>query len=201
MQLNLIYNNKKLKYLLLFYVDITPTGKKNETSFQPINSVKWKHAFQMCFYIIVKKLVSFFFSVGVIRYTQINDTKVIKEIIELDYTIQLRNYLFGSITEQILTNYVNAIKSIPPGSVLDDVKRTYKSIKQSLQETHNMKINISPKVDSKSQRRVQCSIPKIDELIEHFPEIVLSRAKNAILRGIQLTSIIQSGTRKRNKKE
>ena len=141
------------------------------------------------------------YTIILIRYTQISDTKVIKEIIELDYTIQLRDYLFGSITEEILTNYLNTIKSIPHGSVSDDVKKNYKSFKQTLQTTHNMKINISPKVDSKSQRRVQCSIPKIDELIEHFPEIVLSRTKNAILRGIQLTSTIKSGTRKRNKKE
>lgn len=141
------------------------------------------------------------YTIILIRYTQLNDTKVITEIIELDYTIQLRDYLFGSVTEEILTNYVNAIKSIPHGSVSDDIKKTYKTIKQTLQTSHNMKINISPKVDSKSQRRVQCSIPKIDQLIELFPEIVLSRTKNSILRGIQLTSTIKSTTRKRNKKE
>ena len=60
------------------------------------------------------------------RYTQINDTKVIKKIIELNYTVQLRDYLFGSITEKMLTNYVNTIKSIRHGSVSGDVERTYK---------------------------------------------------------------------------
>ena len=45
----------KICKLLLYY-----------KSFQPIYSVKWKQAFQRCFYITIKKFVSFFFPVGVI---------------------------------------------------------------------------------------------------------------------------------------
>lgn len=132
------------------------------------------------------------YTIILIRYSQVKDKKQIKEIIELDYTIDLRNYLFGSITEEILTNYVNVIKNIPRGSVSKDKKDDYKALKNGLQKMHNMKINISPKVDSKSQRRVQCSIPKLDKIMEEFPEIVISRTSSAIVRGVSITSSINS---------
>lgn len=63
-----------------------------------------------------------------------------------------------------------------------------------------MKINISPKVDSKKQRRVQCSITKIDKLLEEYPQFIISRTTEPIIRGIHLTSIIDSDKRVRNKK-
>jgi hypothetical protein len=58
-------------------------------------------------------------------------------------------------------------------------------------------INISPKVDSISQRRVQCSIPKVEQMLEKFPNIVISRTEEPILRGITITSMIQSARRLR----
>ena len=64
-----------------------------------------------------------------------------------------------------------------------------------------MYINISPKVDSKNQRRVQCSIPKINELLEQYPEFIISRNSEAVVRGVQITSTIESGKRKRNSKQ
>ena len=137
------------------------------------------------------------YTIMLIRYDQIDDTKQIKEIIEIDYTSELRSYLFGSITEDILTNYVNTIKIIPHGPVSNEIKEMYKKTKNQLQKDYNMKINISPKVDSKSQRRVQCSIPKVDELTTQFPHVVISRTKEPIIRGITITKIIKSLARKR----
>lgn len=140
------------------------------------------------------------YTIILIRYKQVGDKKQIKEIIELDYNLELRNYLFGSITEDILTNYVDLIKSIPHGHVSDDVKNNYKALKNKLQIDHNMKINISPKVDSKTQRRVQCSIPKMNHLMELFPSIVISRTFDSVVRGVELSSEIQSTSRVRTKK-
>lgn len=140
------------------------------------------------------------YTIILIRYKQVGNKKQIKEIIELDYNLELRNYLFGSITETILTNYVELIKSIPHGVVSEEVKNNYKTMKTQLQKEHNMRINISPKVDSKTQRRVQCSIPKIHKLIELFPSIVISRTTAPIVRGVELTSEIHSSPRVRNKK-
>jgi hypothetical protein len=56
------------------------------------------------------------------------------------------------------------------------------------QNIFNMLINISPKVDSHNQRRVQCSIPKINELLDKYPEFIISRTKELIF--VLHTSII-----------
>jgi hypothetical protein len=140
------------------------------------------------------------YTIILIRYSQVEGSKQIKEIIEIDYNIELRNYLFGSITEETLINYVNGIKNIPHGTVGNETKEIYKKLKNVLQKEYNMKINISPKVDSKSQRRVQCSIPKVDIILELFPQIVISRTTESIIRNVKITSIINSGPRQRKSK-
>lgn len=140
------------------------------------------------------------YTIILIRYLQISNTKKIKEIIEIDYNIELRNYLFGSITEDILLNYVNLIKSIPNGYVSNDIKKLYKSEKKRLQKDYNMRINISPKVDSKSQRRVQCAITNLDKLLEEMPHIIISRTSDSVIRGVEISQIISSCPRKRNTK-
>lgn len=61
-----------------------------------------------------------------------------------------------------------------------------------------MRINISPKVDSHKQRRVQCSIPKINKLFEDYPEFIISKTTESVVRGILITNEIQSGPRNRN---
>ena len=140
------------------------------------------------------------YTIILIRYSQLNNQKKINEIIEINYNLELRNYLFGSITEDILTNYVNLIKAIPNGPVNTEVKQTYKKLKTQLQNEYNMSINISPKVDSKTQRRVQCSIPKVNEVLIKFPQNIISRTNKPIIKGIEITSCINSEPRKRTKK-
>jgi len=141
------------------------------------------------------------YTIILIRYAQDNQFKCIKEIIEINYTQELRNFLFGTITEEILQQYVNMIKAIPHGKASDEIKQHYKMRKNELQQKHNMFINISPKVDSKSQRRVQCSIPKLEEVFELFPAIIISRTNEPIIRNVAITSKIQSTSRVRNKKK
>lgn len=139
------------------------------------------------------------YTIILVRYRQIDFQKKITKIIELNYNEELRNYLFGSISEEILTNYVKAIKSIPKGNVCKEIKNTYKSLKIELQKKYNMNINISPKVDSKSQRRVQCSIKNVDELFEIFPKNIISVSSEPVIRGVRITGIINSNPRIRNK--
>lgn len=136
-----------------------------------------------------------------IRYNQQKDQKMIREIIEINYSNELKNILFGTITRDILENYVQMVKKIPSGKVSDEDKRIYKKEKKELQQKYNMKINISPKIDSKNQRRVQCSITKLDELFEDYPQFILSRTTSNCIRGKLITSVIDSGKRKRNEKE
>jgi hypothetical protein len=136
----------------------------------------------------------------VIVYEQRADTKQIKEIIEFKYNEEIRNFLFGTITKEEIEEYNTYIKSIPKGPVPQEIKINYKKTKQELQDRHNMFINISPKVDSKSQRRVQCSIPKMQELFARFPSHIISRTDKALVKNVAITSIIPSTKRIRNKK-
>ena len=63
-----------------------------------------------------------------------------------------------------------------------------------------MKIIINPKVDSKNQRRVQATIPKIQKILEENPEFIISKTtgEKLTIRGVELDSIIESGKRIRN---
>ena len=140
------------------------------------------------------------YTIILIRYVQQSDTKCIKEIVEIAYTLALRDHLFGSVTFNSLKEYVEFVKAIPSGPVSEEIKQSYKQKKIALQHTCNMRINISPKVDSGSQRRVQCSIPKLDQLLEQFPEIIKSRSLEPVVRNVPIIKQIQSVARVRNKK-
>jgi hypothetical protein len=108
--------------------------------------------------------------------------------------------LFGTITKEEIEEYNKYIKSIPKGPVPQEIKINYIKTKQELQDRHNMFINISPKVDSKSQRRVQCSIPKMQELFTRFPSHIISRTDKAEVKNVAITATIPSTKRIRNKK-
>jgi len=132
-----------------------------------------------------------------LRYKQVNDTKELFEIIEINYNEALHNILFGTIEKSQIEDYVNYVKSIPKGRVSEDIKKSYLAHKEELQKNNNMRINISPKVDSKSQRRVQCSIPKINELLDQHPEFIISRTNEPIIRGVTISQVIKSTRRLR----
>lgn len=136
-----------------------------------------------------------------VRYEQTINQKKIKEVIEINYSDEMKHVLFGSATRAVLDEYVQLVKNIPNGSASEETKKIYKAQKNKIQKEHNMRINISPKVDSKNQRRVQCSIPKIDTLFKEYPQFIISKTNEPKVRDFQLTSIIDSNKRKRNKKE
>lgn len=140
------------------------------------------------------------YTIILIRYTQKDNYKCVKEILEIAYTSALRDHLFGTVTQEVIQQYVDLIKAIPSGPVAEEIKKEYKLRKCELQKTYNMAINISPKVDSKSQRRVQCSIPKVDSLLEQFPEIIISRTSESVVRNVPISAQILSEPRVRNKK-
>jgi hypothetical protein len=140
------------------------------------------------------------YTIILIRYEQKSDTKCVKEILEIAYTLELRDHLFGTASVEVLKEYVDFVKSIPSGPVAEDIKKIYKHRKVMIQQSCNMRINISPKVDSGSQRRVQCSITKVDQLLAQFPEIVMYRSLEPLVRNVPIIKEIKSAARVRNKK-
>ena len=137
----------------------------------------------------------------VIYYKQNTEiTKKILNIYEIDYNEELHNYLFGTLSLLELSEYDNFIKDIPPGKESrDQNKSIYLEKKGYLQHRHNMKIKIIPKVDSRTQRRVQCSF-NITLIPEKFIMYKSSEELPNILRGGEIPLIIESSRRLRNKK-
>lgn len=140
------------------------------------------------------------YTIILIKYSQSKDYKNITEVLEIEYTEKIKKFLFGSITEKELSDYVDLIKSISHGKVPVNTKKNYKEIKKNLEKRFNMNITINPKVDSKKQRRVQCTISNINLILENFPESVIYRNNIPEIRGIKITQSLQSSRRERTRK-
>jgi len=74
--------------------------------------------------------------------------------------------LWDRITEQVMQPFVDYVKSIEPGKAAQMANRKlWKERRQAIYDTYGQGLcAIDAKIDSKNQRRVQCSI-KIDKLI------------------------------------
>jgi hypothetical protein len=92
------------------------------------------------------------------RYNTIYEFK----IRPIDYTT-----LWNSITEEAIQPFVDYVKAIAPGKEAQLANRQeWKQRRQAIYDTYGQGLcAIDAKIDSKNQRRVQCSI-KIDKLIE-----------------------------------
>lgn len=127
----------------------------------------------------------------VVAYAQRNDEKVLSKVYEID----LRNSiaLWGSIIESDIRELDALIKSIPSGGRNADVDRLIREKKRELNKKSGS-IHFNPKIDSKSQRRLQCSIP-------HFSKnnsIITSVTTEPVVRGVVISKTLSSGKRIRN---
>lgn len=103
----------------------------------------------------------------VIHYTQNDHWKVVKNIYQLDLA-GMRTEFFGDITHEEISNLESIIKSIPPGRLSrSERERIYNKMKKELESKSGL-MKLNPKVDSKSQRRLQCSF-NIKSFIEKYP--------------------------------
>jgi hypothetical protein len=94
---------------------------------------------------------------------------------------------------------VNYVKSIPNGpEAQEESKELRLSWAAFLKEDYNQAITINPKVDSKSQRRVQCSFSLNNDAIQEFITKDSMREHNQpnICRNIQIPIGISSKKRK-----
>ena len=98
-------------------------------------------------------------------YAQCEDNKVF----HTEYTFYIRpeheQKLWGRMNYNQLAEYVNYIKNIPAGKKAQQETKTERTLLKNCVSDKNALVKIHPKVDSKKQRRVQCSV-KIKELIK-----------------------------------
>ena len=101
-------------------------------------------------------------------WTQINNkTKLFNKVFEFDITPKQYAVLWGGITPDKLEPFVNYVKNIPHGSAGQAANKDLWKQKRDIiyEECGKGIATIDAKIDSKSQRRVQCSI-KIQDMID-----------------------------------
>lgn len=138
----------------------------------------------------------------VINYEQneITNIKKITRIIEVDLT-NSKNILFNNITLEQIKIYNAAIKAIPNGRYpTKEEKQNLDALQKSLNDATGA-IIFNPKIDSKKQRRLQCSFNKFNEFISQNPDRVIAKSENHEFRGGMITPDIYSPPRVFKKKE
>jgi hypothetical protein len=128
-----------------------------------------------------------------VYYRQNGNNKVITKIIE--FSLDNKLVLFGDITRDEIVKLIDDIRAVPRGLSKEDLNKHRKSINDRTKElSKRCALRFNSKIDSKSQRRLQCSLTSI-------PESILQHSENGpVVRGIAITGSIVSGTRIRNKK-
>jgi len=134
-----------------------------------------------------------------IKYQQKNNKKIIKQIFEIDYNEKCHKKLFGNCPFDKIKAYVEYIKSIPKGKVDKETRLKYKTEKKQIQEEYKCIIKINPKVDSKTQRRVQCSIPDFENTLKEFITYKSTFENPNVIRNKTIPTSIISSRRIRKK--
>tara|TARA_B100000424_G_scaffold268473_1_gene263324 strand:- start:635 stop:1240 length:606 start_codon:yes stop_codon:yes gene_type:complete len=98
-------------------------------------------------------------------YDQVGDTKVFHTEYTFHITPKHEKLLWGKMTYEKLREFNEYIKSIPEGRTAQQNTKVERQVLKTITEDANAQMKIHPKVDSKKQRRVQCSF-NIDKLIK-----------------------------------
>ena len=101
----------------------------------------------------------------VAQWEQAGDNKVFYNEYTFFITPDLEQKLWGKMNYNLLAEYVDYIKNIPAGKQAQQETKTERTVLKNCITDKNALMTIHPKVDSKKQRRVQCSV-KINELIK-----------------------------------
>ena len=129
----------------------------------------------------------------VVFYEQIDETKKIIKIIEVDLT-DSKDILFKDITIEELTELDKYVKSIPQKRkpTEEEHKKMYE-MKDKLDAKMNV-FQINIKCNSQ-QSRIQCSINKFKKFIEEHPERIIAQSNTCEFRGGKISNEINSGQR------
>lgn len=92
------------------------------------------------------------------KYEQLIDEKVFNEIHEVIIRTEYREALLGQITESKVTEFHDGLRDYGAGKEQQRLAQIWaKGLKQQLSELKGV-VELNPKIDSKNQRRLQCSI-------------------------------------------
>jgi len=127
-------------------------------------SIKTTKNNTICCSDVVRKMMHTNYRLIVGQYEQVGKEKVFHTEYEFFITPDDNKALWGRMNIEEVREFVDFVKGIPAGK---EAQISTKSERQMLQEQaqdSNALFKLNPKVDSKNQRRVQCSL-HIDKLI------------------------------------
>tara|TARA_B100001769_G_C21836881_1_gene454269 strand:+ start:67 stop:675 length:609 start_codon:yes stop_codon:yes gene_type:complete len=112
-------------------------------------------------------------------WDQVGDNKIFSQ----EYTFHIKpeheSILWGNMTYEKLREFDEYIKSIPEGRDAQQNTKVERQLLKTITEDANAQMKIHPKVDSKKQRRVQCSF-NIDKLIEAGVEYEVKQIRHTV---------------------
>jgi hypothetical protein len=135
------------------------------------------------------------FRLLICRYQQKGKMKIFTEIHEVLIDKHILDYLKGEMPYESIVDFHEKLKSFPAGKHAE-ARIFAKEHKQVLQNTYSSNIILNPKIDSKSQRRLQCSM-NINHLYSAFPDSYTIHKENYKVLGLPIS--IFSEARKFNK--
>jgi hypothetical protein len=126
-----------------------------------------------------------------IYYRQEDGLKIIKKVVQ--FSLDDKSALFGDVGRDEIQYICEEIKKVPIGIPMSELNAHRQRINAMTKELSvRCPIQFNSKIDSKKQRRLQCSLSKIP------PSIVYSCIHAAVVCGISITDRILSGRRIRN---
>lgn len=128
-----------------------------------------------------------------IQYEQREQQKVLTSVYEIDLT--KREILWGGVTKQDVEELDRLVRSMPANRRDPELDKAIAHKKKELNAKSGA-IRFNPKIDSKSQRRLQCSIPKFAT----YPSLIKTSTTQPIVRGVTIAASIESGRRVRNRR-
>ncbi len=129
----------------------------------------------------------------VIRYKQEEEKKKLQEIVLCQMPSQ--SSFFGSVTKEEIEKLVSMIKSVPKGKPNETLLQEIHAYKEELNKKSGS-IHFRPKLDSKSQRRLQCSIVDFEKVLQST--VILEKNTEGKLFNCSIPKELESCRRQRN---
>ena len=129
----------------------------------------------------------------VVVYTQQGPSKVVAEILEI--LLDNRTDLFGGVPMDEILDLERMICVVPKHAKPVALIRAIHAKKCDMNKRSGI-VKFNPKIDGKTQRRLQCSIPGIYT----HPEFFRIRTSEPVVRGVRIAGSIASSVRARREK-
>lgn len=129
----------------------------------------------------------------VLRYQQDGGVKRLARTHEI--TLNNRVLLWGSVTREDIAALDALVRSMPRGRRDAGIDAAISTMKKELNAKSGI-VRFNPKIDSKNQRRLQCTIPNY----EAAEGLVTLTTEGPVIRGVSITEVIDSTPRVRNRR-